>query len=306
MNIEQANTIPILEILSKINLEPSKQSPQDAWFYSPFRNEKTPSFHVNKKYNIWYDFGEAKGGNNIAFVREYLKSVNENHNTTDALRWIRNMTGQVPIIANVTKAEYQATDPFKLVLRNKKEIQHPALIHYLEKRGIPLSIAKQYVEEASVYNLDTQKTFHSLALRNEDAGYELRNPFFKGCIGRKTITFIRGTLPKPPGVNVFEGFMDFLSVIAEQNGTPLQDDSIILNSLSCLRKATPYIHNYGYRVGYTWMDNDEAGNKASKSLADYFKSQKMLEYMPMNVMYEPFKDVNEWHVHKLNKQNTPQ
>ncbi len=298
MNIEQAKTIPLTVILDKINCKPVKQDHQQAWYLSPLRQEKTPSFHVNLKHNIWYDHGAGEGGNNIKFVYRYLEEANESHTISDVLRWLKNMTGYAPIIANVDSVSYSMEDK-KLVLRNKKDIEHPALIQYVEKRGVPLKVAGELLKEVRVFNKDTKKTFFALGMRNEDAGYEIRNPFFKGCIGTKSITFVRGSKPKPDGINIFEGFMDFLSIITRQDGARFEDDTIILNSLSCLKKATPYIQDYGYKIGYTWMDNDEAGQKANQALADYFKTQKMLEYTPMNLMYEPHKDVNAWHMHKL-------
>lgn len=298
MNIEQAKSVPLSVILDKINQKPAKQNKHECWYLSPFRTEKTPSLHINLKKNVWFDFGESIGGDNIDFVCTYLKSVNENHTVPDALRWIRNMTGHVPIIANINITDYAEEDK-KLILRNKKPIEHPALIQYLEKRGIPLCIGQQYLKELRVYNNDSKKLFFSLGIRNEDAGYELRNPFFKGCIGTKSITFIRGSKPKPKGINIFEGFMDYLSVITQQNGKRFEDDTIILNSLSCLKKATPYIQNYGYRSAYTWMDNDEAGRKATEVLDEYFKTQNFLEHIAMNEMYESHKDVNAWHMANL-------
>lgn len=37
-------------------------------FYSPFREESTPSFHVNPNNNTWYDFGAGEGGGIIDIV----------------------------------------------------------------------------------------------------------------------------------------------------------------------------------------------------------------------------------------------
>lgn len=61
MNIEQANAIALPEILHKIGHSPFKQKGADIWYHSPFRAEKTASFHVNAIKNVWYDFGMAKG-----------------------------------------------------------------------------------------------------------------------------------------------------------------------------------------------------------------------------------------------------
>gem|GEM_PF-4687033 len=39
-----------------------------AWFHSPTRREKTPSFKVDLNKNLWYDFGIGEGGTLIDLV----------------------------------------------------------------------------------------------------------------------------------------------------------------------------------------------------------------------------------------------
>lgn len=42
------------EIMESIGHLPVKNSNNlDLWYYSPFRKEKTPSFHVNAVKNVW-------------------------------------------------------------------------------------------------------------------------------------------------------------------------------------------------------------------------------------------------------------
>jgi len=298
MNIEQAKLIPLDLILEKIGCKSTKQKPHEAWYSSPLRAERTPSFHVNTKQNLWYDFGEGRGGDTITLVCAYLKNSQEHYTVADALRWLRNMTGSIPVIAPIKTIRPIKEEP-KLVLKSRKKIQHPALVQYLKKRGIPLYIGHEYLQEVRILNKDKNKTFFALGFPNEDEGFEIRNPYFKSCVGIKAITFIRGTTPKPMGIHLFEGMMDYLSVVTNQEGKRFDDDTIILNSISLLNKATPYIHSYGYRLGFTWLDNDKTGQKGTTALADYFKTQELLEHRPMNDMYAPHKDVNAWHMHKL-------
>lgn len=94
--------------------------------------------------------------------------------------------------------------------------------------------------------------------------------------------------------------MDYLSAISQLNGRGLKGDAIVLNSLSCLKQAIPYIQNYGYRVAYSWMDNDKAGEKATTALSEFIQTEAELKHTPMNKVYAPHKDVNAWHMHKLN------
>lgn len=302
MNIEQAKTIPITTILERIGVHPVRENERDIWFKSPLRNENTASFHVKPKENIWYDFGEGVGGDVLSFVCIYLERYNEDHTVSDALRWIRNMSGMVHDFAKFPKIVQKNSEERKpsLVLKSSKGISHQALIQYLEKRGIPLTIASQYLKELHVQNKQTGKSFFALGFPNEENGFEIRTPFFQGSLGKKTITFIRGSQAKPSGIHLFEGFTDYLTAISTFDGNRFKDDTIILNSVSCLKHAIPYIHNYGYQIAYTWMDNDFAGAKATHLLEEFFKSEESLKHVKMNNVYAPHKDVNAWHMYNLN------
>jgi hypothetical protein len=188
----------------------------------------------------------------------------------------------------------------KLIVKDKKAIEHLGLVHYLASRGIELELARKYLKEIHVHNMETGKNFFALGLANEDGGYELRNPFFKGTIKPKSITFIRGIKTKPDGIHLFEGFMDYLSAVTDLPEQAFVEDTIILNSVTCVKQSFSYIHNYGYKIAYTWMHNDETGRKADLVLGEFFKSENDIRHIKMNRMYAPHKDVNAWHMQKHN------
>jgi hypothetical protein len=298
MNIDQAKTIAISEILKTINVLPKKETPIDAWYLSPIRNEKTASFHLNKKSNLWFDHGIGEGGDIIKLVCLYLKFHKESHQVTDALRWIEIMSGSYPKIEPVN---FFVVEPNQgnLTLKSTEPLANQALFNYLVRRGIDLNIAIRYLDKVQVYNELSGKTITALGFKNDDGGYELRNPNFKGCLKPKYITFVRGKIPKPNRVQIFEGFMDFLTVLTMKEVNQFKDDVIILNSISCLTKATPYIKDYGYETVCTWMDNDKAGKEATEKMANFFKTQPNLKHIRANKRYKDFKDVNAMHMHNL-------
>lgn len=297
MNIEKAKTIPITKILEKLNLKPTKSNEKESWYLSPFRNEKTPSFHIHNHKNLWFDFGEATGGDTVKLVQVLLERQGNDNSVSEALKWLdNNIDGNISYQPPRSQDEGENTPVLKL--KSVTSIKNIALKHYLEKRGIPLSVAEKLLKQVSFINKKSGKTIFALGLENEEEGYELRNSFFKGCIGQKSISFIRGTQPKPSGINIFEGVFDYLSVITQRNGKQLQNDTIILNSLSCLKQIKPYIKDYGYQFGYTWLDNDQAGKKATPKLLEIFKAEN-IAFCPMNSLYQPYKDVNAAHIAKL-------
>ncbi len=57
----EANQIDLVDYLQKCGHQAIKIRNNDYWYLSPFREEKTPSFKVNRKLNIWYDHGYRKG-----------------------------------------------------------------------------------------------------------------------------------------------------------------------------------------------------------------------------------------------------
>ena len=78
LSIAEAKEMDMVQYLSLLGYEPSKIRNNDYWYRSPLREEKTPSFKVNRKLNRWYDHGLGKGGNIIDFgIQYYSCSVGE-------------------------------------------------------------------------------------------------------------------------------------------------------------------------------------------------------------------------------------
>ena len=297
MNIEHAKTIPLREILEKIGISPTRETSQELWYLSPFRKEKTPSFHIHKSKNIWYDFGAGQGGDSIAFVQMWLKTTREHDTVSDVLRWLSNMMQHTPLSIPY-RLEEEEKHEAGFILKKVAPVTHIALTQYLQSRGISLDVAIRHLKEVTVYNKAKSMSFFALGFANEGGGYELRNPHFKGCLSPKDVSFIRGKHTKPDGIHIFEGFMDYLSIITERGGKPLENDAIILNTLSKLNTAMGYIKGYGYQIAFTWFDNDNAGINATKKLKPFLDTEG-IELRKMNARYHPHKDVNAWHMHKL-------
>ena len=301
MNIEKAKGLPLSVILEKMGLTPQKETKEKVCYFSPFRAEKTASFFVYTKTNTWFDFGDKRGGDVIDLVRIYLEGNGVLSDTSSALRWLKNMTAWQRITPVTEDDCYEGIckgSDDTLVFKNAEPVEKQGLIHYGEKRGIAPYVTKKYLEQVTFVNKSTGKKIFALGMKNESKGYDLRNPQFKGCIRQKDVTFIRGKNIPQLTVNVFEGMMDFLTVITQRNGKPLDDDSIILHSLSCMDRGTAYIRNYTYETCNTWFDNDSTGQKATESWEAFCQSES-IKHVSMNDAYKPYKDVNAAHMAKL-------
>lgn len=298
MNIEQANGIAMTEILRKIGCRPVKQRGDEVWYLSPFRDEKTASFKVHTGKNLWYDFGAGKGGDVVKFACDYLITGTDGTGVSSALKWLRTFSA-CPRIEIAPAIKQQPSTVRSLEVVRAYELRYRILTNYVESRGIPLELAQEFLKEVLVRNEKTGREFRAIGLYNEAEGYEICTEDFKGSIGSKSISFIRGTKLPASEIHIFEGMWDFLAAFSQHPDQHFEGDVIILNSTSCLPQAFPYIKNYhNYRKLTTWLDNDEAGNNATDYLKELAEKEG-LEFEAMNECYKSFKDLNEWHVNNL-------
>lgn len=127
-------------------------------------------------------------------------------------------------------------------------LSSPALLSYLQGRGINLELAKRECSEARYTH--NGKRYFAIAFPNGSGGFEVRNPYFKGCIAPKEISHIRQAGKARTACYVFEGFMDYLSFLTlRQESCPNYpeldgQDYIVLNSVSNINKALYPLGNY--------------------------------------------------------------
>ena len=174
-------------------------------------------------------------------------------------------------------------------------LEHRALIAYLQERGIPAHIAKANCKEAH-YSFNG-KPYFAVAFENVNNGWELRNRYFKGCRGRKDISYLPWSRDSPSTeCAVFEGFIDYLSALTLDiiSGT----DAIILNSVVNVNKAVSYLK--GYTVVNCYLDNDNAGQTALAELTAIYGST----VIDRSTLYSEFNDLNDFLVNQSFTQNT--
>jgi hypothetical protein len=57
LTMAQAKQTDLVDYLAFLGHRPQKVRNEDYWYLSPLREEKTASFKVNRKKNVWYDHG---------------------------------------------------------------------------------------------------------------------------------------------------------------------------------------------------------------------------------------------------------
>jgi Toprim-like/CHC2 zinc finger len=275
LNCKTAKSIPLVEILAKLNVPIQKIFGSEIWYLSPFRLEKTASFKINTKRNIWYDFSLGQGGDSIKLIQTL-----KNCDTKVALEYLKEIEGS-PFIYQKPKISISPYQKSDLKILDIGPVSDRNLIQYLNKRGIVSAHVISFCKEMEYENKG--RKFNSIAFENISGGYEIRSEGFKSCHGKKDISHIKNG---GQYLLIFEGFFDFLSYLEIPNLCVGSADYLILNSLVNLRKI-PNILEY-YRKIFLFLDNDEAGNKAKLEMKNCGK-----EVIDMSVFYEKNKDLNE-------------
>jgi len=264
MNCNQARSLSIVDFLGERDIHPESKNGLEYLYKSPIRSEKTPSFFVNLKKNSWKDFGTGEGGNIIDLVKLMYKT-----DITGALIILRENkpTHDASFSFSQHESETNENDP-KLIIKHLQPIQNKALIQYLNSRKIPLNIASMYLLEAYYINIAVNKQFFALAFRNDKSGYALSNGLKNGKLTVKPGYYT--TIPgKPESVNIFEGFFNFLSALIFYKTKQPVNTTIVLNSLSNLKKVIPVLSQY--KTVNLFLDHDPETRSGEKA-TEYIKS----------------------------------
>lgn len=285
--IKDAKKIDLVNYLLRLGYRPQKVSNDDYWYLSPLREEKTASFKVNKRLNIWYDFGLAKGGSLIDFGIFYHKcSVSE---FLDMLTQQKILSFHQPIPHKTERPNVEAVEKGKIHIQDvKNPIQSTVLFQYLSSRKIPVEIASRFCKEIDFLLYD--KKYTVIGFPNNTGGYELRSPDFKGSSSPKDITMLGNNQAKR--IHLFEGFFDFLSfqVIHHRKLSLLSNQQphfLILNSIGFLEKIKPKLDQY--QSIHLFLDRDTIGLATTQQLL-----QLGSRYKDESVLYSKYKDLNEY------------
>ena len=304
-DLSRIKRYPIVEYLERKGIKPVRSTPAYALYHSPLRAETHPSFKVDTEKNLWIDYAEGKGGSIIDLCMRLEGCT--------LLEAIRILGQNAPDITHVPRREsVQGTSKQESIrqavstsgVRRLIEISDtlpPHLLKYLqEDRCINIEKAMPFLRCISyeVRGLHYQ----AIGFANQSGGYELRdNGSFKGTIAPKDITpiFIDKLRDKDADkiqpVCVFEGFMDFLSLLSMKEG--VMSVCLVMNSVSNVARAIRYLNDRHLTHIRAFLDNDDAGKRATN---DFIRAGFKVE--DMSVHYRNFKDLNEYHVHRVREQ----
>jgi len=281
--------ISLLGLLRNLGFSPQKVSGGEYFFLSMLREEYTASLCVNDKLGVWFDHGGAgvsgiKSGSIIDFGLAYwypstfpevLKKIVEHAEL--------NISGSQSHSEQAARKRPTEKEKKYEVRSVSESLSNDAICSYLLARGIN-NVANGHLYELYYSVIDsrnTRKNYFASAWPNENGGWEVRNKYFKGCLGHKGMTFLQGAVDR---LGVFEGYFDFLSWKLEHPQDPAS--VLVLNSLSFLQAAKA--RSKQFRFVELYFDHDKAGISATHEF-----TRDVGNSADCSFNYDGFKDYNE-------------
>ncbi|MEQ9438077.1 MAG: toprim domain-containing protein [Cyclobacteriaceae bacterium] len=293
MNIDKAKNIPLQQLAHHLGftLDPKKSRLDDLWFFSPFRKERTASFHIHAKKNIWYDFGEGMGGDIIDLICQLRHTT-----TAEALQWLsgqalgageeKNHPSHQPPLKPTPEASSEKTTMAHI----NPKVGHPALLEYLQARGIDVHGKGSELLQEIYYKKD-DKTSFGLGVENHRGGYEIRNKYQKFTLGAKSYRLIPSATDTPL-TGIFEGFLDYISALQLGLIEEGERHIFILNSTAMVSQVLQRIEDEFFHCAqHLFLDNDETGTKTTRQLIDSFQQQG-IRYLDCRGLYKKYNDIN--------------
>ena len=291
---KQLHAISIVEIMAHYGKR--LDHTRSGLYFSPFRDERTPSFHIDEAKNTWYDYGTSEGGNLFDFVCKFV-----NITRGEVYDWLASFRHMVPeseykaLIAPMLERKPHSS---RIVIDSASHhFTRRKLVEYAADRAVSKDVLEKYCEEI-VYHVDSapDRKFYAIGFMNNSGGYVLRSSISKRCSSSDITTLgSDGEMTQDATcdkVLVFEGFMDFLSWITDVKQQTPQYDCCILNSVSNIARALPWIMEH--RNIAAFMDNDDAGRETLQKIMDSASegAHDVCVY-DMSRLYEGYNDLNE-------------
>ena len=302
MNIDDAKTIPITDLAEKLGAKFDRRTkPHVTVWFSPLRNEKSPSFYIDERANTWKDFGHhlPKGDVLDLWIDFHWLRRNDPEATKEALKALEAFDS-IPRINPYQQTSHEVTYSEVYKIKSLSErITKRTLRDEIDNRRVGKDLVERYVKQAVIeYN---GMKFDTFAFENDKGGHEINNrrrdhSSFKTCIGPKAIT----TFPAHPEATdvtafVFTGFWDMLTWL-NMNGLPKRNEEYICsNGDSMITAVGEYILSKKAQIArvlsFTDHDESRSGEKTMHALADILEAEDV-QFGSMDHLYDGHKDLS--------------
>ena len=269
--------------------------------YSPFRDERTPSFSVKPGGSVWFDFGSGEGGGALDLV--CLLAGCARSEGMDILAEINRIYPSLDQEVRHRHPEPKKSAPAVNIIDIRQSFTNRKLIAYAQSRGISRVILDRNCQQVA-YTLACRPNVKVMAIgfMNDNGGYSLRSSRTK-ISSSSFITTIKGPEDRNGRIFVFEGFFDYLSFLAMRNELTLPESVCVLNGVGNVTHSLKVLE--GYTEVCLFLDNDEAGRKCRDIIRDHLAGVgSHINVCDLSAVYGKHKDLNSMLCSNLETNNT--
>ena len=304
---------PIVEIMDRLGCDTSHHG---YMYHAPYRQDRTPSMHIDARRNVWCDYGLMNpdgtpvGGGNIELVKQ-ITGIGSNIEAAQKILDIFNSIDN-SISTVFSRADNRRKEPSQIIITSTLNmVLSKSLQFYLRQRCIEPDLASRWCYEVNFKNGPDGKELYAIGFPNDKGTFALRNSFYKGCNGQGISTIIKGRSSVGPldresrqfypdagkgTALIFEGFMDYLSYLALYRTADPPHDTVILNSTANVADAIEFLQTHD--MIECWTDNDEAGRRVKEIIRERCPES---EVRFMGSAYSRYNDLNDYLVCETEK-----
>jgi len=210
------NNISLPFLLSLLGHEPLWKSAEQFCYQNPLAAAGSPAgvFLVNPKLNTWYDRETGRGGTLRDFAETYWPETSEGH-ILKKIKYLQQRTHTDALAAHTVVSRRQrkrsATKLPYFQFSKSAPLGTTARITQFLKKNSLWHAAECDLCEVHYYYVDQkglQKEFQGAGWQNENGGWEVISPNFRGTIGPLGITYIERSSRT---VAIFMDFREYLA-----------------------------------------------------------------------------------------------
>jgi len=275
MTIDEIKEIDIVSFLVDSGYEVAKSSGNKTWFSSPLRSESDASFCVFSNSNMYKDFGSSDPRGDII---DLVRGI-EGCDVQTAINILSSKSG-------VKKHDRSKTQNASILVLERVEstFTDDRIVSYMRSRRVPEWAYESFCAQVTYRFREEEGSFIGVGFKNDSGGYEIRNSIHKYATIPKDITTIGGGYDV---LNIFEGWVDYLSALYYYHTYQLQGTTIVLNGLGMLYRVLPKLNLY--RVINLYLDKGESADNH----IDLIRSRNKNCY-DHRYLYTTGKDFNEF------------
>lgn len=242
--------VSLTGLLARLGFQPAHTSGREIMYRNVLHEDrKKPSLCVNDNLGVWYDHGTGKGGNVIDFGLAFWPGLGMKDVCGKVYEVMQQAVPATVSLLKHTRRKQRKTlvQPYFKIDKVCELGKTPSIRQYLERRGIwqEAQGILQEVHYHSVHSKLQPRQFSAAGHRNDAGSWQVRNKYFKGCLGNKGLTLFPGDTRR---MVIFKDIFDYLSW--KHDYPELSDSVLMINSFKQLEPAIKVAMRYPYLTVY--------------------------------------------------------